>query len=237
VAALLLGHRGALARAPENTLASLRRAVADGAVGFEFDVRMTADGRAALLHDATVDRTTNGNGALASLAATDMAGLDAGSYFGEAFAGEPVPLLDTVLDEFLGSAFLAMEMKETLSEAVLVGIAERLRANREAQLLAASFEAEALAKARDFLPAAPRALILKRDQPLPSDEVARALGLWGVFARTESIDERFVVDCRRSGLNVYAYVVSDGATAARFSRIGVGGLISDDPGALVGTYT
>ena len=234
MAALLLGHRGALARAPENTFAALRRSIEDGAAGFEFDVRMTRDGEAVLLHDESVDRTTDGTGPVAQLTAADVAQLDAGRYFDDAFAGERVPRLDDVLDEFLGHVFLAMEMKETLSDAVLARIGDRLRRQREAGFVAASFQREALEKARDRLPAAPRALILRRDQPLPAEELARTLGLWGVFARTESVDERFVVDCRRAGLNVYAYVVSDPETSARFSKIGVGGLISDDPGALAG---
>lgn len=228
----LLGHRGARARAPENTVASLRRGLADGADGFEFDVRMTADGHAVLLHDDTVDRTTAGTGALREMTLEQARGLDAGAWFDDAHAGERIPTLDEVLDEFLGSAALALEMKETLPASVLRGLAERLHAAPDADFLVGSFQLRALETAREHVPAAPRVLILRRDQPIPDEATRAALGLRGVFARTESVDERFVVDSRRAGLQCYAYTVNDPERAAQLARLGVDGIISDDPGTV-----
>jgi glycerophosphoryl diester phosphodiesterase len=228
----LLGHRGALARAPENTLASFRLAIAEGADGFEFDVRVTADGTAVLLHDTSLARTTGQGADLSETALDEVRKLDAGGWFSEDHAGERVPLLTEVLDEFLGKVPLAMEMKDNLPEADLRDVASRLHELPEAELIVASFRAEPLHSARDLVPAAPRALILRREDALPPPELQQELGLWGVFARQESVDDRFIVEARRAGLSVYAYTVNDATRATQLVASGVNGVISDDPGAV-----
>ncbi len=93
----ILGHTGAPLEAPENTLASLRRAVELGLDGVEYDVRACASGEAVLLHDARLDRTTSASGPLREATLPELHGVDAGSWFGRAFAGEPLPLLDEAL--------------------------------------------------------------------------------------------------------------------------------------------
>ncbi len=90
----VVGHRGASAHAPENTLASLRRAWELGAAWVEFDVKLTRDGVPILMHDAKLKRTTNGSGLVASLDYAAIARLDAGAWFPGAFAGERIPTLD-----------------------------------------------------------------------------------------------------------------------------------------------
>ena len=90
----VLGHRGAPWEAPENTLASLRRAMAWGLDGYEVDLQPCASGEAVVLHDETLGRTTSGRGPVAAATLPELFGLDAGSWFAPAFAGEPVPLLD-----------------------------------------------------------------------------------------------------------------------------------------------
>ncbi|HMB69776.1 MAG TPA: glycerophosphodiester phosphodiesterase family protein, partial [bacterium] len=194
----LLGHRGARAHSPENTLTSLRHALRSGADGFEFDVRATADGHAVLMHDETVDRTTDGAGPLASLTLERVRELNAGSWFDATIDDEPVPTLDEVMDEFLGSTALALEMKEVLPDSVLRTLAWRLagasaaKALEDDRLVLASFRSEAVDRARELVPAAPRARILRREEPIPGSEERAGLELWGVFARWESVDARFL---------------------------------------------
>ena len=92
----IVAHRGLLLHAPENTLANFR-ACLELRIGFEFDVEKTKDGQLICIHDDTVDRTTNGSGAVSDLTLEEIRGLDAGSWFDPKFAGEKVPTIDEVL--------------------------------------------------------------------------------------------------------------------------------------------
>src|SRR5215472_12885505 len=93
----IIGHRGAKATAPENTLAGIRQARREGAAWVEFDVKLTADGHPILMHDDTLERTTDGQGPVAAARLADIRRLDAGSKFGPAWQGERVPLLSEAL--------------------------------------------------------------------------------------------------------------------------------------------
>lgn len=108
---LIIAHRGASALAPENTLAAFALALKQGADGIELDVMLTRDKELAVIHDASVDRTTNGNGLVAEMTLADLRKLDAGSKFSPDFAGEPIPTLRQVL-ELTGSRILVnIELK------------------------------------------------------------------------------------------------------------------------------
>jgi len=93
----IIAHRGYSAQAPENTIAALLLALDAGATAVEFDIHTTADGVPVLLHDETLDRTTDGQGEITALTARDLTGLDAGSWFGRTFTHEPVPTLEAAL--------------------------------------------------------------------------------------------------------------------------------------------
>src|ERR1700675_1784021 len=93
----VIGHRGAAAHAPENTLAGLRRAKALGCGWVEFDVRLTGDGALVLCHDPLLDRTTSGSGPVSAKSLAAIRQCDAGSWFAPSFAGERVPTLDEAL--------------------------------------------------------------------------------------------------------------------------------------------
>lgn len=95
---LLVAHRGGAAEAPENTFGAFRRALRLGIRWFEIDVQMTRDGALVVIHDETVDRTTNGTGAVGSLSFNEIRSLDAGSWFSPEYAGEKVPTLREVLE-------------------------------------------------------------------------------------------------------------------------------------------
>lgn len=110
--ALVVCHRGASLQAPENTLASLEKAIELGAGAVELDVRPSRDGVLYVMHDATVNRTTNGTGRISELASDDIDKLDAGSWFGPEFAGEHVPRLDRFLDACKGRIATYVEIKE-----------------------------------------------------------------------------------------------------------------------------
>jgi glycerophosphoryl diester phosphodiesterase len=104
-------HRGFSARAPENTLAALERAAAAGATVAEIDVQLTRDSHLVLMHDLTVDRTTDGKGRVADLTLAQIRPLDAGRWFGRDFVGERVPTLDEALQCCAGRMGLLVELK------------------------------------------------------------------------------------------------------------------------------
>lgn len=123
-----VAHRGDSARAPENTLPAFRKALVIGVVRLEFDVRFTADGTPVLMHDPTVDRTTDGSGEIANLSLTDVRALDAGSWFSGQYAGVKVPTLYEVLDlgRTRGATFL-VELKTRPTEPQLNAFLNRFR--------------------------------------------------------------------------------------------------------------
>ncbi|MEP3669907.1 MAG: glycerophosphodiester phosphodiesterase family protein, partial [Roseibium sp.] len=110
--AVIVCHRGASKMAPENTLASLEKAIELGAGVVELDVRPSKDGVLYVMHDVTVDRTTNGTGRFSDLSSADIDLLDAGSWFGAAFEGERVPRFDVFLDSCKGRIATYVEIKE-----------------------------------------------------------------------------------------------------------------------------
>lgn len=110
--AVIVCHRGACLVAPENTFASLEKAIALGADVVEFDVRPSRDGILYVIHDATVDRTTDGSGRVADLLSSELDALDAGSWFAPEFAGQQIPRLDAFLDACKGRIKTYVEIKE-----------------------------------------------------------------------------------------------------------------------------
>lgn len=110
--AVVVCHRGASLWAPENTLASLEKAIELGAEVVELDVRPSRDGVLYVMHDATVDRTTNGTGRISDLTSEEIDALDAGAWFGADFAGERVPRLNRFLDACKGRIATYVEIKE-----------------------------------------------------------------------------------------------------------------------------
>ena len=123
----ILGHRGVPHEAPENTLAGMRRALELGLDGFEYDLRACASGEAVLMHDETLSRTTNSHALLSKAQLPELFGVDAGSWFGKRYVGEPVPLFDEALElgtDHPGSAPMHMiELKET---GLVEGVLEKL---------------------------------------------------------------------------------------------------------------
>lgn len=147
----ILGHRGTPREAPENTLSGLRRAIDVGLDGFEYDVRACRSGEAVLMHDARLERTTDGEGALAERALPELFRIDAGSWFSRRYVGEPVPAFEEALD--VGDApgrALPMHMIELKERGLVDGIARRLAELDPApKVRVASFLRDVVIEARD----------------------------------------------------------------------------------------
>ncbi len=148
----ILGHRGAPREAPENTLVSLRRAIDLGLDGVEYDVHACATGEAVLIHDETLERTTNSKGAVAHLTLPELTAIDAGGWFGKAFAGEPLPLLEEAL-ELPGrdAGVFPQHMIEIKDPTLVAEVARALRElARPLSIRIASFHRKVCLEARDL---------------------------------------------------------------------------------------
>jgi glycerophosphoryl diester phosphodiesterase len=228
----VIGHRGAMASAPENTLESIRRAHQLGARWVEFDVKLTADGLPILMHDDTLDRTTDGRGPVAGMPYAAIARLDAGSRFGIAYAGARIPRFEAAIELLLELDLSAnVEIKpcpgrERETAAVAMRTLQRhWPAHREPPLVT-SFSLASLETARELAPAIPRG-VLTWGQP---DLWRRECGRLG--ARTFHCSNRFLPDIaavRRAGLGLAVYTVNSREEARQLLSRGVDCIITDRP--------
>jgi glycerophosphoryl diester phosphodiesterase len=225
-------HRGAGRLAPENTLAAFRVGAAHGYRAFECDVKLSRDGVPFLLHDDTLERTTSGHGAAGELEWAALARLDAGSWRGRTWAGEPPATLAAVAAFCRANDHaLDLEIKPSPGREAETGDAVAhavARLWREAALppLLSSFRPAALAAARAAVPALPRALLLARQRDTWLDE-ALALGCVAVVFEHALVDAAVLERLRAHGLHALAYTVNDPADAARLTRLGLDGLVTD----------
>jgi glycerophosphoryl diester phosphodiesterase len=236
-------HRGGGTLAPENTLAGLRAGASHAQAMVEFDAKLAADNIAFLLHDDTVDRTSNGRGAAARMRYAELAELDAGSWRDARFAGEPMPTLAQAAAccRELGLA-ANVEIKPCAGRDVETGrivAAETARLwTREATQEAAhaapaglppllsSFSWTALEAAREAAPDLPRGLLFER---VPSDwrEQTDALGCVSLHASHRHLDEALVERIKSAGLYILAYTVNELDRARQLVSWGVDTICTD----------
>jgi glycerophosphoryl diester phosphodiesterase len=230
----VIGHRGAAACAPENTLAGLRWARALGCRWVEFDVRLTGDGELILLHDERLERTTNGRGKARAQPLAAIRRHDAGGWFAPSFAGERVPTLAEAI-EILAELGLGanVEIKAARGRAAQTGAAaaDLLSRRWPSQLpapLISSFLGDALAAARDRAPAIARGLLVRA---VPRDWRIRAhrLGCVTINADHRRLRPATVAQIRKSGYAALAYTVNDAARARELFAWGVVSVFSDVP--------
>jgi glycerophosphoryl diester phosphodiesterase len=228
----LVAHRGAGQLAPENTLAALRLGRSFGYRMFEIDAKLSGDGVALLMHDATLDRTTDGRGRVDAHPYAALARLDAGSWHSPEFAGEGIPTLERVARWVLANdVMLNIEIKPSPGRERETGAAVALDARhawRDAALppLLSSFSPLALAAAGETAPELPRALLL---DDLPEDWLERctALGCVALDARHCALDAARIAQAHDASLRVLAYTVNDAARADALFAAGLDGLITD----------
>ncbi|MEO6363073.1 MAG: glycerophosphodiester phosphodiesterase [Caldimonas sp.] len=227
-----LAHRGAGKLAPENTLAAFRLGAAYGYRAFECDVKLSADGVPFLLHDATLQRTTSGQGLAAALPWAELSRLDAGGCHSRAFAGEPLPSFAAIARFCLANGFaLDVEIKPTPGSdsetgGVVAAAAAALWHGRSVPPLLSSFQPAALHAARAAAPQLPRALLLETLRDGWLDE-ALALGCVAVVTNYSLIDAPTLARIHGAGLRGLVYTVNDPAEAARLDRLGIDGIVTD----------
>jgi glycerophosphoryl diester phosphodiesterase len=230
---LWIAHRGAGKLAPENTLAAFRLGAAHGYRAFECDVKLSADDVPFLLHDATLERTTSGRGVAGELDWSALSRIDAGTWHSRSYAGEPLPSLSALAAYLRANAFaLDLEIKPTPGTdrhtgQVVGREAARLWAGPSAPpLLFSSFQAEALAGARETAPHIPRALLLDTLWPGWLD-VAQQLGCSAIITNYNVMSAQALGQVHGAAMRSLVYTVNDPAPAAWLQSIGIDGIITD----------
>ena len=227
-----IAHRGAGKLAPENTLAAFRLGARYGYRAFECDVKLSADDVPMLLHDATLERTTDGRGEAGARPWSELARLDAGSWHSRAFAGEPIPSLQAIAAYVRRNAFaLNIEIKptpgaETRTGALAAEAAARLWHGDAMSPLLSSFRPDALHTAREAAPHLPRALLLDTLRDGWFDE-ARELGCIAVVTHHRLMDAGLVGRLHGAGLRALVYTVNETAEADRLCALGIDGIVTD----------
>jgi glycerophosphoryl diester phosphodiesterase len=233
--AFIASHRGGAASAPENTLPAIAAALAGGFGYVEVDVALTADRLPVLMHDAQVDRTTDGTGRLASLTLAEVRALDAGSWFDPAFAGTPVPTFAEFLDVLAQSGGRAIIELKGLWDAAAVdaALADVAARDLERRVALASFDARTLALAEAASDVVPRLLILKHVPDDVEAAVAEA-DVKGVIVDRKAVLERpAIVDrLHATGTRVVVYTLNSDAHWDAVTALGVDGIVTDDPHTL-----
>ena len=232
--ATVIGHRGAAAHAPENTLSSIRTAAGLGATWVEFDVKLTADGRCIVFHDDMLDRTTDGHGAVAAATHDEIRRLDAGAWFAPAFAGERVPSLEAMLSLALELGLgIDIEIKpcpgreSETARAVMTQTIAAWPRDRPSPLITSRSDT-CLAIARGEAAEWARGLICLR---VPRDWRTRLAILESrtIVCLHTRLTRRNVAKMTAAGITVLAFTVNDPQRAAKLFDWGVASIVSDAP--------
>ncbi|HET9050785.1 MAG TPA: glycerophosphodiester phosphodiesterase family protein [Candidatus Dormibacteraeota bacterium] len=232
--ALLCGHRGASATHPENTVAAVVAALETGCAAVEVDVHVTADGGLAVIHDASVDRTTDGSGPVAAMTAAEVVALDAGSWRSPRFAGTRVPLLADVLAACGDRAMLMVELKHDFdarpdAAALVVAEIERCGSMDRTALLA--FDHRHLEVAAGAAAGVARVALCGSLPEDPATLVA-TLGAAALGPPARLVDGPLCDAVHAVGGLVVAWTVDDPAVALELARAGVDVVVSNDPAAV-----
>ncbi|MDG4785904.1 glycerophosphodiester phosphodiesterase family protein [Micromonospora sp. WMMD1102] len=233
----VIAHRGASAAAPENTLVAQEIARRGGADWIENDVQPSSDGVPFVLHDATVDRTTDGTGAVRTLTSSRLRALDAGSWFAPHYAGVRMPTLaEQLADLRTRGGRLVLEIKGAHSRAEVARIVSVVREQQMAdRVLVQSFEVDVLRYSRELAPELPLGLLRST---LDADPVAVAaeLGLATYNPSSSALLGRPAVvgDLHRAGIALMVWTVDTPAGWRQLDDLGVDGIITNRPAELVG---
>jgi len=230
---IVIAHRGDKKHAPENTLAAFKQAAENGADAIEFDVKLTADERVIVLHDQTINRTTNGKGRISRLPYAAVRDMDAGTWFSETFRGERIPTLDEVFETVGNRLCINIELTNyaTPGDNLVPKVVDSVRKHGlQDRMLFSSFFARNLRMTRLLLPEVPRGLLCKRGR----------LGSWGrtfgwrrdyfaLHPYFTDVNPGLVYRVQAAGKRVHVWTVNPEEDLKRMIGLGIDAIITDDP--------
>lgn len=235
---IILAHRGDKVHTPENTLPSFSQAIQKGADGVELDAKLTSDGHVIVIHDSTVDRTTNGSGKVSEFSLEEIRNLDAGAWFNEKFAGTKIPLLEEVFETVGKDKLINIELtnystpRDGLANAVCWLIKKH---NNQRQIIFSSFFASNLKIAAQMIPEVPRGL-----HAMPG-----WIGLWtrsfgfmfgdyqALHPHISSTSREQMQRAHRLNRRVHVWTANTPEEILRLRDWGADGIFTDDPATAV----
>jgi glycerophosphoryl diester phosphodiesterase len=229
---MVIAHRGASSYAPENTLAAFDAALRMGVRNIELDVALTSDSHTVVIHDDTVDRTTNGRGSVTSHTLAALRQLDAGSWFGAQFKGERIPTFDDVLARYKGRVRIHAEVKGK-SPSLSQRTADLIRKHgMEGQVTVTSFQSVRLEEMRAYAPELPMGWLVRAvDDSIIAQ--AHAIGVTRFCPRADTVTPELVQRLHAEGFVVRAWGVSTEELMQRVVQAGVDGMTVNFPDKLI----
>jgi len=229
---MVIAHRGASSYAPENTLAAFDLAIEMGVSHIELDVHPTRDGHVVVIHDDTVDRTTNGSGPVTSHSLAALTALDAGTWFDQRFAGQRIPTLAAVFERYRGRAHIHTEIKGHSADLSRATVDLVRRHGMAEQVTITSFQKARLGEARAHAPELPAGwLVAEVSEAIIAQ--ARALGLRQLCPRANGVTVELVQRLHAAGLVVRAWGVADEEQMRRVVQAGADGMTVNFPDRLL----
>lgn len=233
---LTVAHRGASGYAPENTMAAFDKAVEMKADFYELDVQMSRDGELVLIHDTTVDRTTDGSGAVKDLTFAELRALDAGGWFAPEYAGERIPTLGEVLDRYRGKIGVLIEIKAPwLYPGIEQKVADELikrnmHLPNNGKVIIQSFDFGSVQRFHEILPDVPVGVLTYQPQDLTDAKLAEFAAYADyVNPSLNLVTEQLVDRIHALGMETHVWTVRDMAWVDPLIQAGVDGIITDYP--------
>lgn len=219
-------HRGASAVAPENTLAAFAAAEAAGAHGLELDVQLSSDGVPVVIHDRTLNRTSNGHGSVSRRTLAQLKQLDAGSWFGSGFAGETIPTLEEVFAWRASRLRINVEIKNAAAGKAVLDLARRFS---KVSVVVSSFDYNLLRELRSRAPELPLGFLWERGDWTVALESALACRAESFNPRHTALSAAMVCACHQQGLAIHPWTVDGASALQNCLQLGVDGLFCNDP--------
>jgi glycerophosphoryl diester phosphodiesterase len=234
---LIFGHRGASSDAPQNTLPAFQLALDHGAAGVELDVHLTADGELVVIHDFTVDHTTDGTGNVAEMTLSDLKALDAGSWHSEAYRGTRVPTLSEVFELLAGRVLVNVEIKADTTGIELAVAAVLRQYDMLDKVIISSFDPSILQRTQRVLPEVAVGWLYVEGAGFDTQEVLRDLKVNAVHPYHEMIDAAYMEWAKGQGYAVNTWTVNDPQRVLELRDLGVNVVITDHPARLLETLS
>ncbi|WP_270180946.1 glycerophosphodiester phosphodiesterase [Alkalihalobacillus sp. CinArs1] len=231
-----VAHRGASGYAPENTMAAFEKAVDMKSDMFELDVQLSKDGELVVIHDTSVDRTTDGSGKVKDLTLEELRSLDAGSWFDEAFTGEKIPTLGEVLDEYRGKIGILIEIKSPslypgIEQKVADALTERnMHKPNNNKIIVQSFDHDSVQTFHSILPSVPLGVLVYNPDHL-TDQRLEAFSEYASYVNPSKslVDRELVTRIHDYDMDVHPWTARDRESVQALKEAGVDGIITDYP--------